>query len=235
MSTPSVTRLRTARGRVTQGRVLRSEWIKPRTLRSTFFTMTFAVGAVIGFGPLVSAFTDGEGDGFTGMIRTTLAAVPSRLPVLWAKAVAYAAVVWTLMTTACLTAFLVSQSILSSRGVTSTSLEAPGVARVVFGTALYLTVLAVLGVAIGMLTRNTAAGITTVLAVLFILPVLTQLLPAPVAEHLFPYLPSSAGRTLTVLHPDASMVGPWSGFILFCLYAACVLAGAAVVLKRRDG
>lgn len=106
---------------------------------------------------------------------------------------------------------------------------------VVFGTALYLTVLAVLGVAIGMLTRNTAAGITAVLAVLFILPVLTQLLPAAVAEGVFPYLPSSAGRTLTVLHPDSSMLGPWSGFLLFCLYTVGVLTAVAVVLKRRDG
>ncbi|GGK95192.1 ABC transporter permease subunit [Streptomyces xiangluensis] len=264
MSTETIRPPRAARGRVTQARVLHSEWIKIHTLRSTFFTLAFAVGAVLAFGPLVSFFTDGKGHGFqpaewslggyifaqlavgvlgvlvvtgeyaTGMIRPTLTAVPSRLPVLWAKAAVYAAVIWVLMTAASLTAFLLSQAILSSRGVPSTSLSAPGVTRVVFGTALYLTVLAVLSVGIGALLRNTAAGISTVLGLVLVLPILTQTLPTAVADNVFPYLPSSAGRTLAILHQESTMLAPGTGLTVFCLYAAVVLAAAAVALKRRD-
>ncbi|MEL5955236.1 ABC transporter permease [Streptomyces sp. CLV115] len=264
MSTESVRPPRAARGQVTQARVLHSEWIKIRTLRSTFFTLAFAVGAMLLFGPLLSFFTDGRGHGFqpaewslggylfaqfavgvlgvlvvtgeyaTGMIRPTLTAVPSRLPVLWAKAAAYAAMIWGLMTAASLTAFLLSQAILSSRGVQSTSLSAPGVTRVILGTALYLTVLAVLSVGIGALLRNTAAGISTVLGLVLVLPILTQTLPSAMADKVFPYLPSNAGRALTLLQQDSAMLAPWTGFTVFCLYVVMVLTGAAVALKRRD-
>jgi len=109
--------------RTTRTKVLRSEWIKMKTLRSTWMTLAGIAFALVGFG-LVSALTAsgqvdtgsaggppdfGAGDPVgtvmsgatfavlivavlgamigareysTGMIRTTLAAVPKRLPVL---------------------------------------------------------------------------------------------------------------------------------------------------------
>ncbi len=44
-----------APGKVTQGRVLNSEWIKFRTLRSTFWSLVIAVGAMVALGVLFSA------------------------------------------------------------------------------------------------------------------------------------------------------------------------------------
>ncbi|WP_079657474.1 ATP-binding cassette domain-containing protein [Streptomyces sp. 3214.6] len=112
--------------------------------------------------------------------------------------------------------------------------ECPGVTRVVLGTALYLTVLAVLSVGIGTLLRNTAASLSTVLGLVLVLAILTQTLPSATADKVFPHLPSNAGRALTLLQKDSAMLAPWTGFTVFCLYAVMVLTGAVVALKRRD-
>jgi ABC-2 type transport system permease protein len=261
----------TPRGRVTQARVLHSEWIKLRTLRSTFYTLIAAMVALIGFGALFCAVTANRwphmhvserasfdpaltslrgfylaqlavgvlgvlvisGEYATGMIRATLSAVPRRLPVLWAKAGLYSAVTWVLMTVGALVAFLVGQALLSSRHI-DTTLSAPGVTRMVLGAGLYLTVVGLLGVAIGALVRNTAGGIATVFGLLLVLPALAEALPTSWGNDISPYLPSNAGQALISLHREAHTLAPWTGFLVFCLYALVALAGAAVLLKRRD-
>jgi ABC-type transport system involved in multi-copper enzyme maturation permease subunit len=173
------------------------------------------------------------GEYATGMIRATMSAVPRRLPVLWAKAVLYAAVTWVLATVGALIAFLIGQAVLSSRHI-ETSIASPGVARVVFGTGLYLTVVGLLGVAIGCLIRNTAGGIATVFGLLLVVPVLAEALPSSWSNAISPYLPSNAGQAVIALHPDPHTLAPWSGIGLFLLYALAALAAAAVLLKRRD-
>jgi ABC-type transport system involved in multi-copper enzyme maturation permease subunit len=259
------------RGQVTQARVLYSEWIKLRTLRSTFFTLAAAVVALIGLGALFSTFTASHwasmpaderatfdpaltslrgfflaqlaigvlgvlmitGEYSTGMIRASLAAVPRRLPVLWAKAGLYAVVVWVVMTAGALIAFVLGQALLSSQHL-GTSLGDPGVIRVVLGVGLYLTVVGLLGVAIGAVIRNTAGGIATVFGLLLVVPVLAEALPRSWADHVNQWLPSNAGQSLVALHHEAHTLAPWTGFAVFCLYALVALAGAAVLLKRRD-
>lgn len=259
------------RGEVTQARVLHSEWIKLRTLRSTFWTLIGAMVALIGFGALFCAVTanrwthmgPGEhasfdaaqtslrgfflaqlavgvlgvltvtGEYATGMIRASLAAVPRRLPVLWAKAALYAAVVWVLTTASALAAFLIGQALLSPRHI-GLSLGDPGVLRAVFGTGLYLTVVGLLGVAIGAMIRNTAGGIATVFAVLLILPVLAEALPTSWNNAISPWLPSNAGQAVIPLHHEAHTLHPWAGLAVFAGYALVALAGSAVLMRRRD-
>ncbi|MFI0940090.1 ABC transporter permease [Streptomyces sp. NPDC021020] len=259
------------RGEVTQLRVLHSEWIKMRTLRSTFFTLIAAVVALVGLGALFAAFTAGHwdhmsarerasfepgltslrgyflaqlavgvlgvlvvsGEYATGMIRASLTAVPRRLPVLWAKAALYAAVTWALMTAGAFVAFLVGQALLASHHV-GTSLGAPGELRQVMGVGLYLTVVGLLGVAIGALIRNTAGGIATVFGLLLVVPVLAEALPTSWGDHIDQWLPSNAGQSVLTLHQEAHTLAPWTGFAVFCLYAVAALAAAAVLLRRRD-
>ncbi len=69
----------------------------------------------------------------TGMIRSTFAAVPARLPVIWAKAAVYAAITVVIMVPSAFVAFLGGQALLGTHGV---SLSAPGAVRAVFGVAL---------------------------------------------------------------------------------------------------
>ena len=104
-----------------------------------------------------------------GQIRSTFAAVPRRLPVLWAKAGVYAADHVRLMVAASFIAFLVSQPILRQHHV-DTTLSSPHVLRAVIGAALFLTVTGLLGVSLGALVRNTAGGIATFAGLMFVLP-----------------------------------------------------------------
>jgi hypothetical protein len=167
------------------------------------------------------------------MIRATFTAVPKRLPVLWAKAIVFAVVTFLLMLPSVVIAFFASQSILSRHHV-NIAWSHPGVARAVIGAALYLTVIAVMTLGIGTILRNTAGGIATFAAIFFVIPPLMNVLPTSWNDAITPYLPSNAGRAIISITHDVHSLAPWTGFALFCGYAALALAVAAVLLVRRD-
>jgi ABC-2 type transport system permease protein len=257
--------------RVTPIRVVLSEWIKLRTLRSTLFSLLAAIAFVIGFSILVPAVIAAHwpprdprdvasfdpvgvslvggffaqlaigvlgvllitGEYATGMIRATLAAVPARLPVLWSKALVYALTILVLMIPTCLVAFFIGQSILSSKHIETTFGQA-GVARAVFGTALYLAGIGLLGLGLGALIRNTAGAISTLFGLLFVVPIVVHFLPASWSDAIGKYLPGNAGSGIYSLHPDSTQLGPWTGYAVFLLYGVVALVLAAVGLVRRD-
>ncbi|MDX6725748.1 MAG: type transport system permease protein [Baekduia sp.] len=260
------------RGGVTQARVLRSEWTKLWTLRSTRWSLLAAVVAMAGLGILIAAvqmsrWTHLEpheravydsidtgvggyhlaqlaigvlgvlvisGEYSTGMIRSSFMAVPKRLPVLWAKIGVFAAVTFVLMLVASLVSFFGVQAIVTGHHVQH-SLGDPHALRVVVGTALFLTVLGILSIGIGGLVRNTAGGIALFVFLLFVLPGITAILPASVADSINPYLPLNAGFTVaTSTFENSNHLSPWGGFALFCGYAALAVGAAAVGLLRRD-
>jgi ABC-2 type transport system permease protein len=168
----------------------------------------------------------------TGMIRASITAVPKRLPVLWAKALVFGLVTAALMVPAVLIAFLVGQSILSRHHI-ETTLGAPGVARAVIGAALYLTVVGLFGLGLGAIVRNTAGGIATFVAIMFVLPPLMNVLPASWNDAASPYLPLAAGEAI-MSTTGGNHLSPWVGLALFCGYTAAALGVAAVLLVRRD-
>jgi ABC-type transport system involved in multi-copper enzyme maturation permease subunit len=171
------------------------------------------------------------GEYTTGMIRATLGAVPRRLPVLWGKAAVFSVVTFVLSLVSTLVAFLAGQAILGSHGV---SLGSPGALRAVFGVALYLTIVGVLGLALGFLIRTTAGGIVAVVSVLLVLPAIISALPSSWQAKIVPYLPSQAGQAVFTTHHVSNMMHPWAGFALFCGYAVIAMAAAALLLRRRD-
>jgi ABC-2 type transport system permease protein len=185
----------------------------------------FAVGVL---GVLLIA-----GEYATGLIRTSLTAVPTRLPVLWGKAIVFALTTLIVCLPATLAAFLVGQSILSGRQL-DIALGHPGVARAVFGSALYLAAIGLLGLALGALLRSTAGAVATLLGLLFGPQLLTGLLPEAWSDRIYPYLPVPAGAAVANLRPDPTALAPWTGFAVFCLYTAVVLALAAWQLRRWD-
>lgn len=252
---------------VTQGQVIRSEWIKLRTVRSSWFVLAATVLGIAVIGLLVSYVTNAywsastasdradfnpvnqdligvnlaeltvgvlgvlvaTGEYGTGMIRATLAAVPRRLPVLAAKAFVLAAVTFVVCLVTVLITFVGGQALLGAHGI---SLGHPGAVRAVFGSTLYLAVVAVLGVGLGFLIRSTAGGIATLIAVLLVLPILVNALPGSSAFGRF--LPSMAGRAIFIMNGGPGMLSPWTGFAIFLLYAGAVMAAAALALRWRD-
>jgi len=169
----------------------------------------------------------------TGLIRTTFAAVPRRLPMLWAKAALLATAIMAVSLPAALAAFAGGQSILSRRHL-SVPLSQPGVARAVIGSALYLAVVGLLGLGLGALIRNSAGAIAALFGLLYGLPLAAGFLPASMAADVTKYLPASAGQAVTTVQPDPTMLQPWAGFGVLCAYAATLLAISAARMRRGD-
>jgi ABC-2 type transport system permease protein len=175
-----------------------------------------------------------SGEYGTGMIRATLAVVPARLPVLWAKLIVLAGLVLPVSMLCAFVDFFAATATLSSRGGSVISLTDPGVLRTVIGSSLYLTVVVIIGLALGALLRKTAAGLSVFAAVFFVLPIVTEALPHNITGFA-PYLPSNAGGTLWGQGvTGAHALGPWAGFAVLCGYAVVLTAAAAWRLRRRD-
>jgi ABC-2 type transport system permease protein len=169
----------------------------------------------------------------TGMIRATFSAVPKRLPVLWGKAIVFGAVAFVVSLPAIFIVFFVGQAILTGQHI-NIGITHPGVIRALFGAPLYLTVMGLFGLGLGAIVRNTAAGISLLAGIVFVLPPIIGLLPSSVANSIDPYLPSNAGGAIWTITPDPNTLAPWAGLAVFAAYAAASIAIAAVLLNRRD-
>jgi ABC-type transport system involved in multi-copper enzyme maturation permease subunit len=168
----------------------------------------------------------------SGTIKVSLAAVPRRAQLVIGKAIALAAVTLTVMLAAVLATFFVAQAILSTADM-SLSLTAPGVARVLVGSSLYLTGVTLFAAGFGWLLRSTAGALAVLFGILAVLPVIGLLLPQPVGAAVLPYLPGNAGTAVMQLTPGGQL-GPWAGLAVFSGYVLVTLAGATVALGRRD-
>jgi len=199
---------------------------------AVFTSLTGTFIAQLAIGVLGVLLITGEYS--TGMIRSSLTVVPRRLPMLWGKLAVFAAVVFLTMLIASFAAFFAGQALLSGQQLDA-SLSDPGAVRAVVGAALYETVAGMTALALGALLRNTAAAITTFVAVFFVIPPLTLLLPASLTEHFVQYLPSNLGSGLldaTSGLPHA--LAPWTGFAVLCGYAVVLIGFAAWRLRRVD-
>jgi ABC-2 type transport system permease protein len=176
-----------------------------------------------------------SGEYATGMIRATLAVVPSRLPVLWAKLIVLVGLVLPLSLLAAVAEFFVTTALESSRGGSAISLTDPGVLREVAGASLYLAVIAVIGLALGGMLRRTAAGLSVFAAVFFVVPIVTAYLPHSI-RGFAPYLPSNAGGALWGAGKlfGGQQLSPWNGFAVLCGYAVILTGLAAWRVCRRD-
>jgi ABC-2 type transport system permease protein len=175
-----------------------------------------------------------SGEYGTGMIRATLAVVPSRLPVLWAKVIVLAGLVLPVTLLCTVADFFTATALNSARGGSALSLTDPGVLREVAGASLYLTVVVVIGLALGALLRKTAAGLSVFAAVFFVIPVVVNALPHNLTGFA-PYLPSNAGGVLWGSPlSTTNALSPWAGFAVLCGYAVVLTTAAAWRLRRRD-
>ncbi|MDG4800339.1 ABC transporter permease subunit [Micromonospora sp. WMMD980] len=259
--------------RITAPRVVRAEWIKFRSLRSSLILLaaTVVVFAALGLGfsafladatiePGTPAPPGGPssldplgaslggvnlaqlligtlgvpltaGEYATGMIRTSLAAVPTRWPVLAAKVTVLAGASLAVLGPAALLTFLGGQAILGDEGI---SLGDPGVPRAVLGTAAYLAVVGVLGAALGSLLRTTAGALTSVVALLLVVPGVVSLLPESWSDPISPYLPSNAGQAVMSVGTNPDLLSPGAGAAVLGAWLLVLLGAALWRLLRRD-
>ncbi|MFD5074881.1 ABC transporter permease [Streptomyces sp. NPDC058371] len=256
--------------KVTGPRVLRAEWAKLWSLRSTWITLGLSLVILVGFGLIFAGTYSSSGDGrgpgsdahdgiaialgginfaqlalgvlgvlvmageySTGMIRSTLAAVPTRLPVLWSKIASFGAVAFLLTVVGVFISFFATQGVLHGTDV-ALSVSSSGVLRSLLGAGVYLALVGVLGVALGALVRSVAGGIGALVAVFMLLPLFTELLSTSLKDDISPYLPSNAGGSMFALHQASNTLSPGAGLAVLVGWVAVAVAGAVWRLKRSD-
>lgn len=253
---------------VTQTRVIRSEWIKFWSLRSTGVTLAVGLVLLVGIGLLAASMYGSDpggpgpnsdsgpvdtslagltfaqlafgtlgvlfmaGEYSTGMIRSSLTAVPKRLPVLWGKIAVFAAVAFVAGLVGAAVAFTGGQALIGDAGAAWSD---PGVPRAVIGSAVVLAGSGVLGLALGALLRSTPAALTTLFGALFLLSGVAQLLlPESWRDGVSQVLPTNAGEAFTAVTQSSGALTPWAGLAVFVAYLAAVTAAGAWRLRRSD-
>jgi ABC-2 type transport system permease protein len=250
---------------------VRAEWIKFRSLRSTYITLAIAVVLTVGIGALIAwgaashYANDSASDRLTwdptgvslsglalaqlavavlgvmviageyssGMVRTSLAAVPRRWRFLAAKCAVFTAAIVVVGEIISFAAFLIGQPIIG-RWAPNAALGDPGVTRAVIGGGLYLAAIGLLAIAVGALLRNMAGGIAVMVAFIFVLPIVSNALPSSWGHPVRKWWPSDAGSQIASVVRTAHTLSPWAGFAWFVGFTAVVLAIAFLLLNRRD-
>jgi ABC-2 type transport system permease protein len=169
----------------------------------------------------------------SGAVTSTFTAVPRRTTAVLARAGVVIAGVLVLSLALTFGTFAVAHALLGSAGVELPP-TAPGVVRSLVGAALALVVVAALAVASGWLLRGTAGALAAVLGIFYLLPVIGFVLPAAVARHVLPWLPSNAAAAVMEPSPAPEMLPAGAALAALIGYAVAALALAAVVVRRRD-
>jgi ABC-2 type transport system permease protein len=166
----------------------------------------------------------------TGQIRTTFVAVPRRRAILAAKAAVIGALALVFGEVLSFTAFLLSDAILSShhRGL---SVAHPRVLGAVLAAGVALCAIALLGVALGAVIRQTAAAVAALPAVLY-LPLVVSSLPAPWNSSIGRFTMLMASYQTVALHPQARLLSPVLSILVVLAWPAAGLLAAAALINR---
>jgi len=193
-----------------------------------FFEFGQLIIAVLGALAITSEYS-------TGMIRTSLTAMPRRGVVYAAKAIVFTGV--TLVTTmvTAFVAFFVGQAIMSGTGV-SAAISQPNVLRAIIGSALFVTVVALFSFGIGAILRHTAGTITTVIGILFVVPIIVQLLPDTLRWDIMRFFPDAVTRVIASTTGDTNphLWSVWPQFLVTVAYTVAVLAVGGFLFRKRD-
>jgi ABC-2 type transport system permease protein len=172
---------------------------------------------------------------YGGSSRATFTAVPRRSPVVAAKALALAALLTPVTAATALGCFLACQAFLGPDGASPGD---PGVARAIAGAALSPVLMAVLGLGVGTLVRHTAGAITTLVAMLFVVPLLIgPALPGDREDDVLKFVPTVAGQAMYGTDGEGSpfeTLSPGASAAVLALWVAALLAAGATALVRRD-
>jgi ABC-2 type transport system permease protein len=169
--------------------------------------------------------------------------MPRRMAVLAAKAACLTGVVAAAGTAAVLSSVLAGRLILPGHGFTAArgfpllSLASGPVLRAAAGSVLYLALVGLLSLGVATAARDSATAIGTVLALLYLAPVIAQAVAAnPVWYHRFErYAPMMAGLTIQATAGVRHLpISPWGGLGVLAAWAGGALLAGAIVLWRRD-
>jgi ABC-2 type transport system permease protein len=193
----------------------------------SFAGMSLGQLAMIVFGVLVVS-----NEYSTGMIRTSLAAVPPRGTFLVSKiAVATGLALAVGLVTSFVTFFL-GQAML---GEHKASIGDSGVLRAVIGGGVYMTLIAMFSMGVAAMLRSPMLSLGILMPFFFLISNILGNVSA--TKKIGRFLPDQAGsKIMQVVTPidDDTPYGPWGGLGIMALWVLAALAGAYVLLKKRD-
>ncbi|GGV47827.1 ABC transporter permease [Streptomyces spectabilis] len=263
MTTAAPTPHRVTPHRVTPARVLRSEWHKLWTLRTTWITLLAASALVLAVGITMGSTYDGDdseidtvvltlfgtqlsqiclavlgilitaGEYSTGMIRASLTAVPRRLPVLWSKAAVFTAVAFTLSFVTNVVTFLTAQIWLADTDKELTLTDS-GVLGALAGNATGITLMSLIALGLGALLRSVPGGIGAFVGAVLVLPEIITTLPFDAVDDVVRCFPAQAASSLGSITRVENTIAPGPALFTLALWALAVLTAASLLLKRRD-
>jgi ABC-2 type transport system permease protein len=182
------------------------------------------------------------GEYSTGMMLTTLTAVPGRATLLGAKASLLTGLVLAAGAVAVPGCVLAGRLILPGRGFTAVhgfpplSLADHATLRAAAGSVLYLALIALLSLGVATLVRDTAAATGLLLGLLYLWPVVAAAVTDPTWQrHLKQIGPSTAGQAIQATTGLADLpIGPWPGLGVLALWATGATLAAGLTLRFRD-
>jgi ABC-2 type transport system permease protein len=212
----------------------RNEWDKMNTRDRFSFDSTYisfagmSLGqlAMIVFGVLVVG-----NEYSTGMIRTSLAAVPQRGMFLFSKIAVATGLAFVVGIITSFVAFFLGQAMLGPHKV---SIGDPGVLRAVIGGGLYMTLIAVFSMGVATMLRSPMLSLGILMPFFFLISNILGAVSA--TKKVARYLPDQAGsRILRVVTPiDDTPYGPWGGLAIMVLWVVAALVLGYALLKKRD-
>lgn len=182
------------------------------------------------------------GEYSTGMIRSSFAAVPRRLPILAAKALVLSVVVAAVTLVAMALSYVATMPF-HDQLEAHFDLSTAETFRMTVGLPLYLVAVGLLAFGAGALLRHTAGALTAVLATLLVIDNVIMLVPLRAFELISPFMPSSAGRRILFEDSmlaeldaisDGMILTPWQGYGVLLAWVAVLLTAAALLMRRRD-
>ena len=253
--------------------LMRSEWTKLRTLRSTWWALAAMIVLSVGFTvaacavythdfPHLDASTQAEfrqdtiglilqpgvqfaslavcvlgamliaSEYSTGMIRATVLAEPRRTRALLAKAGTFALFVYIVSELVAIPAFFIGSAITHAHA--SVSITDPTTIRAILSFGLFMAAMGLISLSIGTLVRHTAAAISLVLALQFVLPGVVSLIPGSIGRHLSAAMPQGASVMLSSGHNASNVYTPLQGALILLTWVLVLGAAALAVIKRRD-
>ncbi|GHF29313.1 ABC transporter [Amycolatopsis deserti] len=236
---------------------LHAEWTKLRTVPGTGWLLVAIVVVTAGLGGLAAGSgCDGcdpvktsltgvylgqavvvilavlviSGEYSSGMVRTTLTAIPRRPVALGAKVLVVAGVVAAAGVVAVVGSLLAGAALLPGLGAGGPMLRAAA------GSVLYLALIALLSLGTATAVRDSATAIGLVLGVLYLVPILVAVVPDPEWQRQLERLgPMTAGLSVQATTGlDALPIAPWAGLGVLAAWAAAALVGGGLLWSRRD-
>lgn len=248
---------------VSLGRAVKAEWIKWRSLRSTWAVLgaavvgMLAIGLVIGLNtrhltgnqdandlassaPLQGYFLGQLLIGALGVMFVSSEFSTGMIRSTFAAVPKRQPVLWAKLAVffAITAAAMTVATFLLSQAVISQSrpgfsLADPGVWRYVLGSSLYMVLAGVIGGMIAWMVRSTPGSLVSFFALIFVVPQLFGLFGST-GKHIAQFFPSQAGEAFTVAQPDAPHLSPGAGVLVLCVWAAVAIIAASATLRRRD-